>query len=438
MLLISGGVFAQSQAAITPDNLTMSDCIKFALDNQPIVQQSKMGEEINSLNIKLALSDWLPQINSEANLQHYFQLPVAVVPNTGDPTGPKVTVATGTYNNSGILFSANQVIYNSDVLLAGLSAKYYRHQATENTENIKIDLVVNVSKAFYDVVISEVQLRLIDEELQRLDRNLKDAFSLYQSGLNDKIDFKRATIALNTAKIEKRDNEAAIKSKTAYLKQLMSYPPEKELHVVYDSLTMTKDILLDTMQLLVPDNRIEYRQLQTHLKLQKFNTDYYKMAFLPTISAFADYDLSFQYDNFSSLYAQNYPNSYIGLKVTLPIFQGTRRFHNIKKAKLEYDILARDTIQLNNEFNREYTQALAEYKSSIEGLDATQQNVGIAHDVYDLVKMQYQKGIKTYLDVLVSETDLRTAEINRLNAIFRVLSGKLDVQKALGSIQINY
>jgi outer membrane protein len=186
------------------------------------------------------------------------------------------------------------------------------------------------------------------------------------------------------------------------------------------------------------NNRIEYKQLQTRLKLQKINTDYYKFAFLPTLSAFADYNLSYQNDNFSSLYLKDYPNSYIGLKMSFPIFQGNKRFHNIKKARLEYDELALDTVQLNNQFSMEYTQSLAIYTSNIEGLDITRENVDIAHEVYDLVKMQYEKGIKSYLDVIVSETDLRTAEINELNALFRVLSGKLDVQKALGNISVNY
>jgi outer membrane protein TolC len=37
--------------------------------------------------------------------------------------------------------------------------------------------------------------------------------------------------------------------------------------------------------------------------------------------------------------------------------------------------------------------------------------------------------------VIVSETDLRTAELNYLDRLFQVLSSKLDLEKALGSIQ---
>jgi outer membrane protein TolC len=37
--------------------------------------------------------------------------------------------------------------------------------------------------------------------------------------------------------------------------------------------------------------------------------------------------------------------------------------------------------------------------------------------------------------VVIAETDLRSAQLNYLNALYNVLAGKLDVQKALGTIQ---
>jgi outer membrane protein TolC len=47
------------------------------------------------------------------------------------------------------------------------------------------------------------------------------------------------------------------------------------------------------------------------------------------------------------------------------------------------------------------------------------------------------KGIKAYLEVIVSETDLRTSELNYLNILFQVLTSKMDLEKALGDIKIN-
>ena len=78
---------------------------------------------------------------------------------------------------------------------------------------------------------------------------------------------------------------------------------------------------------------------------------------------------------------------------------------------------------------------MAAYRSSLENYLALKQNVLLAREVYDVIQLQYRSGIKTYLEVITSETDLRTAEINYFNALNQVLSSKVDVQRALGDIR---
>ena len=72
----------------------------------------------------------------------------------------------------------------------------------------------------------------------------------------------------------------------------------------------------------------------------------------------------------------------------------------------------------------------------IENYNALKENVQLAQEVYDVIQLQYKAGVKTYLEVITAETDLRSAEINYYNALYQVLANKTDLQKALG--QINY
>jgi outer membrane protein TolC len=89
---------------------------------------------------------------------------------------------------------------------------------------------------------------------------------------------------------------------------------------------------------------------------------------------------------------------------------------------------------LKNNINAEYAQAIAEYKSSLVNFNAIRENLVLAQDVYDVIELQYRSGIKTYLEVITAETDLRTARINYFNALNQVLASKVDVQRALGLI----
>ena len=85
-----------------------------------------------------------------------------------------------------------------------------------------------------------------------------------------------------------------------------------------------------------------------------------------------------------------------------------------------------------------YYQALAQYKSNLASYNITLQNIDIAHDIYNTVMYQYKQGIKTYLEVIISETDLLTAQINNLSALISLMYSKIDVQQALGKISVNY
>lgn len=91
---------------------------------------------------------------------------------------------------------------------------------------------------------------------------------------------------------------------------------------------------------------------------------------------------------------------------------------------------------LKSSISTEYERAMASYKSNLEALQTAKENIDLARNIFNTVKFQYDKGVVTYLEVIVSETDLRTAQLNYLNVLFRVLSSTLDVKKALGTISV--
>lgn len=407
---------------------TLDNVIRYALKNQPAVQKALINEAITETTIKGRLADWYPQLNAAYNLQHNFKVQTAVI--GGNP------VKLGVDNTSAVQFTATQNIFNRDALLASRTASDVRRYAKQNTGASKIDVAVSVSKAFYDVLTTQQQIKTTGEDINRLERSLRDATYQYQAGVTDKTDYKRATIALNNAKALLKTNEELLKAKIEYLKALMGYPENAPLDIKYDTLQMENQIVLDTLQATNYSSRIEYQLLETNLKLQQANLKYNKWSFIPNVSANGAYNFNFQNDQFSKLYNTNYPQAFANLSVTVPIFQGGKRIQNIRNAELQINLVEADMRDLRNNINAEYAQALASYKASLASYLALKENLQLAQEVYDVINLQYRNGVKTYLEVITSETDLRTARINYYNALYQLLSAKIDVQKALG--QINY
>ncbi len=425
--LFHSAAYGQQVNEDTLQQATIDDCVQYALKHQPLIQQSVINEKITEENIRTKLADWYPQLNLNANYQNNIQL------STSYFGGNYVT--TGVNNTSAIDLGLTQNIFTRDLLLASKSAKDVRTGVSQITDSTRINTAVGVSKAFYAVLLTQKQMDVLDEDIVRLNRSLKDAYNQYQGGIVDKTDYKRATISLNNAIAERKQQSDVLTADYFYLKQLMGYPDSARLELEYDSSKLESEAMIDTSQQIDFNNRIEYRLLQTQERLQAYNLKYYKWGFLPQVSFFGNYNLNYLNNSFSKLYSRSFPNSYLGLQLSFPIFQGEKRIHEIRAAQYQIDQLGWAMTGLKSAIASQYAQALASYKGNLANYAALKDNVQLANDVYNVIRLQYQQGIKTYLDVIVAESDLRTSQLNYYTALFQLLQSKIDVEEALGIIR---
>ncbi|MEI9943159.1 MAG: TolC family protein [Chitinophagaceae bacterium] len=426
-LFSSVTIYAQQGTDSLLQTATLQNVVQYALKKQPLVEQSLIDEKITELQIKSRLSEWYPQVNFGYLYQHNFKVQTTIIGGN--------LVRLGVNNTSALQFTASQQIFDRDVLLANRTKNTVLQQARQQTENTRIDVVVNVSKAFYNVLATEQQIRVADENIIRLERSLKDARARYDAGIVDKTDYKRATIALNNAKALKKSNEEGLKARREYLKALMNYPQNGSLEIVYDSAALENEIALDTLQQIDYSRRIEYRLLQTQRKLLEANLRYNKWSYIPSVSANGAYNFNYLNNDFGKLYNQSFPQSYAGITLAFPIFQGGKRKYEIRQAEWSLKRTDLEIVNLQNNINSAYISALADYKANLADYIAVKENVVLAQEVYDVITLQYNSGIKTYLEVVAAETDLRTAEINYFNALYNVLSSKIDVQQSLGDVR---
>jgi outer membrane protein len=427
-------LYPQATTDTTLREATLPNCIRYGLDHQPAIRASLIDEEITETTIKNKLADWYPQLNLTANYQHYLKMPVTIFPDLTNPSGPKRELQTGVRNYLTPQLALTQIIFNRDVLLASRTARDVRLQARQTTTASKIDVAAAISKAFYDVLLTQEQIQVLDETITRLDRSLKDAYYQYQSGVVDKTDYKRAGISLNNVKAQRKGTQELLVARYAYLKQQMGYPAEQSLQLSFDTTHMEGGIALDTLQKIQYESRIEFQQLQTQQRLLQANVKYNQWSYIPTLSAFGYYNLIYQNDEFSKLVNRSFPNSYIGLGFAWPLFQGGKRMWNIRQANLQLKRNEVEMTDLKNSINTEYSQAMATYKSNLSDFYAQKENLGLASDVYNTLTLQYKSGIKTYLDVIIAETELRATQLNYYNSLYQVLSSKIDVEKALGTL----
>jgi len=413
----------------TSQFLTLRQCIDYALLHQPALNRSMINQNITKETNAVNLAAWLPQVNATGSLIHYIQLPS----NNSASTGTSGT--SGRVANTFVPeLAVSQAIFSPNLLYTRRTAPLLVDESKLITDSAKIFLVSSITKSFYNVLLTLEQINVLKEDTTRLGKNVRDTYHQYIGGIVDETDYEEATITLNNSKAQLKQANENVTPQFAALKQLMGYPPEEQFNVSFDTTQMMQAIHIDTAQQLRYENRIEYKQLNTQKLLQNELLHYYNFQWVPTVSAFFNYDLSFQNNNLGNILGTSYPTSLIGVSFSIPIFTGFARLHNVQKAKLQAKLLDWDQIDLKSQIYSQYATALANYKSNFYNLQLLQQNVSLAQRTYFVVTLQYKQGIVAYLNVITAESNLITSEINYLNSLFQVLSNKIDLQKAMGSI----
>ncbi len=149
-------MLAQAQETTPqPDSLlqdaTLENVVQYALKHQPLVQQALIDEQITEKTIQGKLADWYPQVNFVYNYQRTFDRQTSIIGGT--------PVKFGVFNTSALQLNGTMNLFNRDVLLAASTASRVRQQARQNTQGTKIDVAVNVTKAFYDVLATSQQIK---------------------------------------------------------------------------------------------------------------------------------------------------------------------------------------------------------------------------------------------------------------------------------------
>jgi len=424
---------AQINNTDTAQAYTLDQCITYALKHEPNVNMGIVNQAIVKANNSIATAGWLPQVNVAGNYNHYFTLPTSFFNDSGKTVNEKA----GIVNTFTPTLTVSQTIFNPALMYAVHAAPLYNKQAQQVTDSNKIMIISAVAKSYYSLLNTLEQIKVLKADTGLLNKNVSDTYHQFIGGVVDKTDYDEAVISLNNSLFSLRQAQEAVRPQYAQLKQVMGYPPLSQFNVLYDTIEMQSDIAFDTTQQLQFERRIEYQYLQTTKALQMTTVDYYRKAWLPTVSGFFDYEYEFEHNTMNGFFSQAYPFSYAGLSLSIPVFTGFARINNLKKARLQYDLLDWSEVELKSQIWNDYTSAMANYKSYLYNLTVSRDNVALAKETYEIVDLQYLQGVVPYLNLITAQTNWVQSQLTYEASLFQVLSSKIDLEKAMGIITVN-
>ncbi|MEJ7778609.1 MAG: TolC family protein [Daejeonella sp.] len=428
---------AKAQQADTIARLSLEQAIEYAQTHHNSILNARIDEDIAKNTVRQTIGIGLPQISGNANFQDFIKVPTTLLPGEffGQP-GTQVPVQFGVKFQSSAGIELNQLLFDGSYLVGLQASKTFKELSSKNLTRTRIETTVAVTKAYYSVLVSNEQLSLLDVNLARLKKSLKDTEAMFKNGFVEKIDVDRLTVLNNNLETERENVLRLLALNVNLLKFQMGMTINSQLTLT-DSITgLQVDQAVVAVDTGAYRNRIEYSLLQTQLKVNEFDLKRYKSQYLPSLSGFGSTSQSFQANKFSELYDRNFPTTVVGLRLSVPIISGGIKLYQVRNAKLVVLKTQNDLNNLQNGINLEVEQSRTTYLNGLRSLDNQKRNMDLAQEVLRVTKIKYEQGVGSSIEVTTAETSLKEAQNNYITALYDLLINKVNLDRSQG--KINY
>lgn len=307
--------------------------------------------------------------------------------------------------------------------------------AAKTAEVTQEQIKANIYKIYYQLLAGKQQVSTIDVNISRLEKLLNDTREIYNNGFAEKLDISKAEVSLTNLRTEKLRVENQLHNAYLGLKILMGMPVRDEL-VLTDSLPDQKRVeeALDTR--FNYEERVEYEQLQLSKRLNEFNIKRYQLSYLPTVSLSASYAKMAMRNKFDFFKAGEpwFPSSSIGVRISVPIFDGFAKDARIKNARLQLEQTNNNLKSLELTIDKEIAEARVNIKSAIATMQFQEKNMQLAEEVYNQTKLKYEQGLGSNLEVTNAQAELTTAQNNYYAALYDAISARVDYLRSTGKL----
>ena len=414
---------------------SLESAIKYALHNSPDIEESTANIERSKGGKIKARSTLLPRISLNSAYTNYNQKH-AIVPGLGGEDQR--------FDNNTVSGEAQ-----ASFLLTDFGKSFYAFKSAKNTylasiksfERRKEAVIYTVSNIYFDIVSLNKLMssfKTLHKSVAELQRRIKQ---FLKEGKAAKIDLLKVNVRL--AEID--DDIARLESKREYLLGLLAQ------EIGYEgSLDIQDSLKLFNIKPYALSQNEEFNKALEHredlagyrylVKSSYFGLKSSKRAYLPEVKAYGGAgefsgtasDAKFSGDN---RWEDDY---WVGVKVTLPLFDGGLREGDILKARGDYNVKKAQKYKRLLSVYKDVSKSLADIKSSNKRINFAKISKEEAKEALRLEKLKYKEGKGVINDVLDAEAALRKADYLYYSAVSDYNTSVFELEFSRGTLFENY
>ena len=427
--LVAGmGANAQQTGEDAALNLSLAQALEIALSENPTIKVAEQQIEVKKISKNEAWQALLPSADFSGSVQYTLLAPVMKLNGMEFKMGADET---STWNGQ---FQVSLPLFAPTVYATMNLTKSDLLNAVEQSRSSKLDLINQVTKAYYQVILAQDSYDVLCKSLEQAQKNFDVVKSLYELGGTseyDKISAEVQLRSLNPTVIQARN---AVTLSKLQLKVLMGLDPEYDI-IISGSLEDYEDRLYNealSAGSFSLENNTNMRQLKMNETILNQTLRVQKMNFMPTLALAGTYQLqSMQNADWNVGNYDWVKSSSIVLSLSVPIFR-MGNFTKIRSTKLQISQLQENMDYTEKQLSIQARSYIDNMKANAEQVASNREAIEQAEKGREIASKRYEIGKGTILELNNSEVSLTQAKLTYSQSIYNYLAAKADLDKVLG------
>jgi outer membrane protein TolC len=431
VLLITGNaVWAQEY----PQRFSLQQCLDFAINNSYAAHRANLNIDEAEQQISEVRSGVLPQINVSGGLDRSMVLPTTMLPGEliGE-SGTQIPVQMGSKNELDFGVSVEQVIFSLTLFTGIKIARNNQELQRLRSAMTKEEIIFDVSNAFYDILGGMQELDNINYMIAKQDSLYLLTEKRVEENVTREVDLNRIKVNLTNLQARGKNMRNTISQQKRYLQILIGIPIEDTFDV--DDSEMKSIDIPELQDFSQPQNRIELNVLNKQREMLELEIRGHKMEYLPTLSAIATAGYQFQSNRLNLTKDPWYSSAIVGVRLTIPIFDGFGKRSRIKQKQIQMQSLDWDIRETRQTLSADYLNAKNQLEIIYELVQVQSGNLQLAEKVYFQTMALYAEGLANITDLLETETSLHEVKIAYSAELLRYKKTEIDLLKASGTLE---
>lgn len=296
------------------------------------------------------------------------------------------------------------------------------------------DLAMRVSQAYFDVLIAQDKIELINAQKLATTQQLNQAQANFKVGVATITDVNDAKAKLDLLRAQEIAAYNTLESKRRVIETITGNNPGRLVPAQANiNVEMIEPHEMGAWEALAMQNNPEFLAQQKALELAKQDVDRNHAGHMPTLDAVGSYGYTDANGGVNG-FGNKLDNLTLGLQLQLPLYQGGAIASKEREATLNYQKAQDELEQSRRKAVLQTRQAWLDLSSSIAQVHAYEQAVLSGQSQIDSTKKAFKVGIRNTVDVLNAEQEFYSAQHNLHEARYNYLTYILKLKTAAGII----